>query len=169
MNNDYIEHYGIKGMRWGIRRSKERLARLNSSTGNQNDTEAKTSRGLFRLRRKKNSTKSDVDGSKKTPSESHSEASSELSKRPEPKRYNSIKEVPDAELRAAVERMRLEKSYRELVKELTPAKKKSAGDVVKGVLAESGKKVLSETTTYVMRNAVNAALKTNIAPEKKKK
>lgn len=133
MNNDYIAHYGVLGMRWGVRRTKEQLRRGK--------------------------------GSKKQDSEKPSTEANKL----EPKRYNSIKEVPDAELRAAISRLQMEKQYRDLIRELTPKEKKKASDTVKSILAESGKKVAGEATTYLMRQAVNKALGANLGKDKKKK
>ena len=136
MNNNFVAHHGIKGMRWGVRRTKEQLRRASGKTKDQNDDE------------------------KKSTSESG---------KPEPKHYSSIKEVPDAELRAAISRLQMEKQYRDLIRELTPKEKKKASDTVKSILAESGKKVAGEATTYLMRQAVNKALGANLGSDKKKK
>lgn len=31
--NDFLEHYGVKGMKWGVRRSREQLARARKQRG----------------------------------------------------------------------------------------------------------------------------------------
>lgn len=172
MNNNCIAHHGIKGMRWGVRRTKEQLGRASGKSKNQNDDEKKasSSKGGFFIRRKTASeAKNGEKEKKKTSSDSPSEASRTLSTKPESKRYTSIKEVPDAELRAAVARLQLEKQYRDLIKDLTPKQKKTAMDITKSILAESGRKVAGEATTYLMRQAVNSALKSSFGGDKKKK
>lgn len=168
MNNDYIAHYGVLGMRWGIRRTKDQLRRASGKSKNQNEDEKRSvsSKGGFLVRRK---AASEVKSGEKEEKKTSSEASKTPSTKPEPKRYSSIKEVPDVELRAAVARLQLEKQYRDLMKELTPKQKKTAMDITKSILAESGKKVASEATTYLMRQAVNSALKSNLGGDKKKK
>lgn len=168
MNNDYITHYGVLGMRWGVRRTKEQLRRASGKSKDQNDDDngKSSSKGGFLARRKASSEeKISRKGSKKQDSE---KPSIEANK-PEPKRYNSIKEVPDAELRAAISRLQMEKQYRDLIRELTPKEKKKASDTVKSILAESGKKVVGEATTFLMRQAVNKALGANLGGDKKKK
>ena len=166
MNNDYIAHYGVLGMRWGVRRTKEQLRRTSGKTKDQNDDEKKptSSKGGFFVRRK---AASEEKISRKESKKQKSENSSTESGKP--KHYSSIKEVPDAELRAAISRLQMEKQYRDLIRELTPKEKKKASDTVKSILAESGKKVVGEATTYLMRQAVNKALGSNLGSDKKKK
>lgn len=47
MNNSQLTHYGILGMKWGVRRSKAQLARISGKASRKNWSEdAKTTREL---------------------------------------------------------------------------------------------------------------------------
>lgn len=85
-----LSHHGIKGMKWGVRRSEAELARARGETPK---TTSKTKRtgGIFQKKAKP----------KKPP----------VSAKPKAK---NISEMSDDELRSMVNRLQLEKQYRDL-------------------------------------------------------
>lgn len=116
--DSYLAHYGVKGMKWGVRRS-----RGSSSSGKKNR------RALIQI----NVTK----------------------KEKKQKRSNGIKELSDQELLAKVNRLNLEKRYRDL-----SAPQKSAGKAfVSDVITNSGKEVAKKYVTKGMDAAVEALIK----------
>lgn len=50
-SNDFLAHYGIKGMKWGVRRSREALRR--AATARKEARDPSTPEGAERARRKK--------------------------------------------------------------------------------------------------------------------
>lgn len=88
--SDQLVHYGIKGMRWGIRRTEAQLARARGELPSQQKT-ANKSGGLFSKKKKT------------------------TAKKEEPKKTEKkISEMSDEELRAKINRLQLEKQYRDL-------------------------------------------------------
>lgn len=49
-NSDYIAHHGVKGMRWGVRRSRDQLARARGSRRDSWSDDAKEVRNLKKKR-----------------------------------------------------------------------------------------------------------------------
>ena len=132
MDNDELMHYGVPGMKWGVRRTPAQLGRKKTSS----------SKSLF---------------GKKKPKP---KAKSESSKKETVQKKKSVKEMSDEELNAAISRLQLEQRYKELSPQKVSMGKKiaktilndvvvpAATDVgrqmVKSTLARAGNKTLSE-------------------------
>lgn len=88
--SDQLVHYGIKGMRWGIRRTEAQLARARGELPSQQKAVNKS--GGFFSKKKKTTAKKE-----------------------EPKKtQKKISEMSDEELRVKINRLQLEKQYRDL-------------------------------------------------------
>ena len=132
MDNNELMHYGVPGMKWGVRRTPAQLGRKKTSS----------SKSLF---------------GKKKPKP---KAKSESSKKETAPKKKSVKEMSDEELNAAISRLQLEQRYKELSPQKVSMGKKiaktilndvvvpAATDVgrqmVKSTLARAGNKTLSE-------------------------
>jgi hypothetical protein len=81
-----LYHHGIKGMKWGVRRTPEQLGRMKNTVDNASNIVRNTSKI------------SNSVGNMKT----HKEADKDIS------------EMSDEELKAAVKRMNMEQQYRDL-------------------------------------------------------
>ena len=122
MENE-LYHFGIKGMKWGIRRY-------------QNKDGSLTAAG-----KKRYSDSSSVN--------------------------DGIKDLTDQELRDRINRLNLEKQYRDLT---TPSGQKQVNkgkQFVTSVLETSGKNIATQLVTYGMGAAVNKLFKANIVNPKK--
>ena len=138
MDNNELMHYGVPGMKWGVRRTPAQLGRK------------KTSSSRFLLEKKKSKTKTKAKA--KTKSESSKEETAPKKK--------SVKEMSDDELNAAIRRMQLEQTYASLSPQkvstgkavakrilnniVVPAAEDVGRQMVKTALTRAGNKTLSE-------------------------
>lgn len=166
--DDFLAHYGVKGMRWGVRRSDDDLDGGSSS---------KTSR-FRRARKPSDNADTDGDGEPDTrlsadaerimntlSKESHEMSTREMKEAVE--RANQIKKYKEVfeqdELAGAVDRLRLEKDYRNLKAELYPEQRTAAQKLIAASKAgfEGYKKV-----DDVMGGKLTEALKAKTGLEK---
>lgn len=132
-----LYHHGILGMKWGIRRFQNKDGTL-------------TSAGRKRLKR---NSEDSSDSTKNTKTESGSSTSNSKSSTSTKK---SVKDMSDAELQAAINRLNLETRYSELTKSDSPSKNNSrAKKFITDVLEQSGKNIATQATTYLMGTATN--------------
>lgn len=134
MDNNELMHYGVPGMKWGVRRTPAQLGRK------------KTSSSRFLLGKKKAKAKTKI--------------KSESSKEETAPKKKSVKEMSDDELNAAIRRMQLEQTYvslspkqvsrgkavatRILNNVVVPAAEDVGRQMVKTALTRAGNKTLSE-------------------------
>ena len=158
MDNNYLEHYGILGMKWGVRRTEAQLAR---AQGRVDKLKAKKKEAvrLERAKKKLNAAKQEEQNlksflSKKDKSNKPAKDSSNLKTK-----KKQISELSETELRERITRMELEKRYKDLVSSANPPKSKKGQNFVSGVLENSGKNIATQFTTYVLGKGVNKVFK----------
>ena len=130
MDNNELMHYGVPGMKWGVRRTPARLGRK------------KTSSSRFLLGKKRSKPKAKAETKAKTKSEAPKEETAPKKK--------SVKEMSDEELNAAINRMRLEQTY----VSLSPQKVSTGKKIAKTILND----VVVPAATDVGRQMVKTAL-----------
>ena len=134
MDNDELMHYGVPGMKWGVRRTPAQLGRKKTSS----------SKSIFEKKKPKPKPKAKSESSKKETA-------------PKPK---SVKEMSDDELNSAIRRMQLEQTYASLSPKkvstgkavakrilnniVVPAAEDVGRQMVKTALTRAGNKTLSE-------------------------
>lgn len=84
VGKNFIEHFGVKGMRWGVRRSKAAIAK--ESGGEKGGAKAETNK------KKAPEKKSSSDGNSRSPTK-------------------SVQEMSDKELQSYVNRLNMEQQY----------------------------------------------------------
>lgn len=140
-NPNYLIHYGVLGMKWGVRKSRPR------SSGRVPKTKKTKSFTLFKKRKEKKAKK----------------ASQKAVKEDYNKKKKSVKKMSDEELKEAISRLELEKKYKSLNQEKVSAGRR----VVEDILQSSAKNVGTQLGVYILGTAVNKAAKKEIVNPKK--
>lgn len=183
--SDYLEHYGIKGMKWGVRRTPEQLGYKSSPrhTGKKKKTDKKlkltprqkkaiavgaavTATGLATygaykvgaLDKLKNITKIGDDSIRKDRKVA----------------YRNRRKLTDDELKKRIQRLHLEKEFKKLTEEDLAQGRLT----IKGILSVAGSQTAKTVTAGAMLYAVKLGMTNNfnvkeaadyIAPKPKKK
>lgn len=116
MDNAYLAHHGILGMKWGVRRSESQLARARGHSTNSSDNKNEVSARKTAVKNRRT--------------------------------------MSDAELKKRIERLKLEREFKNLTEDdVAPGKK-----YVSEILATSGKKALTMAAAGAMTYAVKTAM-----------
>lgn len=134
MNNE-LQHYGVKGMRWGVRKVRERVG---SSLAKIRRSRAVDST-IAKLRRKRRGDDPDAG------------STSIKSRKP-----NSVKDMSDEELVNAINRLRLEKTYKDA---LAANGEVSKGKKYMNTILDKTVEGAAEGMKNAMRTAFDAAIK----------
>ena len=143
--SDELCHYGIRGMRWGIRRYQNADGSLTTAGRNRYSTGKHHS--IFTR--------------KKTTSKVKTRLSEEKPKQ------KSVSEMSDAELNAFLNRKRLEQQYYQLM--ATPQKKSAVTkgkEMVGKALENAAQDTLTQIAKYAMAKSVNKMLGDNVVNAK---
>lgn len=202
--DDYLMHHGIKGMKWGVRRTPEQLGHRVSKAGSSlkkkvrsvAGVDARTKRKIARTRRKArvevaklNAERAVANAKAKQEADAKKRGESSTTSSPQSKPGSSTQTtaiskrkgtagLSDDELRYAVSRMNLEKSYAQLIAESTPKTNKQkfnawAKKTAIGVLETQAKAMINQvgnnTTKKLMASFADAAddAKSNTEPKPK--
>lgn len=131
MDDHELIHYGVKGMRWGVRK-----ARPTSGT-------RKKASGTSRLRKMVQKRKR------------QKAAAAKAKAAPQEKKSNPLSSMSDEELRRKLNRLQMEKQYRELTAPQLSAGRKFANEV----LRSSAKNVATKYVTEFATTTIDKALK----------
>lgn len=138
MENNELLHWGIKGMKWGVRRYQNKDGSLTPAGRKRYDDDGDSSEGSG--------------GKGSSPSTSSTSKPKKLS------------EMSDSEINALIERKKLENRYKELFEQpVEKVKKESpfvkAGkEIVGEILKDSAKNIGKQAVTYMLGTGANKLL-----------
>lgn len=138
MDENSLTHYGVLGMKWGVRKKKQ-----SSNTSNR------TSRGEERRVIKEGKKRGMVTTVKKTT------------------KKVKIKDLSDVELQQKIRRLQLEKQYRDLKKDEVSKGRKMAGQIISNVGVKLGTEILYNASGMLINKATKKEL-VNIKKDKDK-
>lgn len=153
MNETTLQHSGVKGMKWGIRRYQNKDGTLTA------------------LGRKREKEMSDKLKASKKENEALKKENETLKKNIQGARPKGVSEMSDAELRERVNRLNMEQQYKQYVSNLYP-ETKSRGErfvnkLVNDVLVPAAVEVGKNTVKNLMTNAVKSALEASAKKDNK--
>lgn len=164
MENE-LTHWGIKGMRWGVRRYQNKDGTLTTAGKKRYAKEMAKLKEEERVAKNQQRTKAKLDKLDEKRREIEAIKSGKPVPKPADKQTHktSIKDMSDEELRSVVTRLQLEQQYRQLRPEQVSAGKRFADKVMKDVVApaatEVGKNVLKDYMTNAIKKASADAAK----------
>lgn len=139
IKNGELYHYGVPGMKWGFRRYQNRDGTLTAAGKKRYDKElekAKAEQKIVKNRErtqakmdKLNAIKADTEARKKTlagKDDGNLEKALKSKANAQKAKKRTVKDLSDEELQAKIDRMQLEKRYKDLMKERMPDKQKSS-------------------------------------------
>lgn len=132
MENNYLEHHGVLGMKWGVRKSRPSSGRTSSAK--------KASSFTFGRTKIKNKAKTRTNSEEAKP------------------KKKSIKDMSDDELKTQINRLELEKRYRDLSKVVNPQPSKKGKDFTMRVLEKIGENTLTNIGTQAANKALGTAI-----------
>lgn len=159
MENELM-HWGVKGMRWGIRRYQNKDGSLTQAGKKRYDKEMGKLKAEEKILKKRQKTQDKLNKleAKRKEVKALREGKT-ISKEPEKKpAKRSIKDLSDDELRAVVNRLTLEQQYERLKPEQVSKGKKFADAVLYKVIAPAA----TEVGKNVIKDALAKAVKTTL-------
>lgn len=166
MENE-LTHWGIKGMRWGIRRYQNRDGTLTTAGKKRYAKEMEKLKQEERVAKNQQRTKAKLDKL----DEKRREIEAIKSGKPVPKptekrpRKTSVHDMSDEELKEVVNRLNLERMYKQLNPEQVSAGKKFANKVMNDVVVPAA----TEVGKNALKDYMSKALKKAAADAEKKK
>ena len=149
---DELYHYGVLGMKWGIRRYRNKDGTLTSAGKKKRKEDSKET----------NNKQSKV-------SNSINKSTQSISSKNNTQKSKSIKDLSDAELKAKIERLNLENRYKELMRSSNPPKSSEGKIFVKNVLKKSGENLLPQILNHYGAKLANNLIGENVIYANNKK
>ena len=148
--NDELYHYGILGMRWGVRRYQKKDGTLTNSGKKRYDKEMERLKAEEKIIKNKNRTQSKLEKL-----ETKRKSVEELKKNSNKPKEKSVKEYSDAELRERVNRLQLEKQYKDLSPKQVSIGKTVVNRIVKNVVVPAAEEMGKQVVKSLMTKEIN--------------
>lgn len=167
MDNNELVHWGVKGMKWGVRRYQNRDGTLTAAGKKRYEKELARLKEEERIVKNKERTKAkldkldakkaDLDERKKALEGDSGQPKKRISAKTDEPKPKSLSEMDDRELEAVVRRMNLEERYNQLNPPTVSKGKKFLRAIGKDVVAPAVKEVSKNTLKNYLENAIKKA------------
>lgn len=163
MENELM-HWGIKGMKWGVRRYQNKDGSLTPAGKKRYDKEMAKLKEEEKIAKNKLKTQAKLNKLDEKRKEVEALKSGKpIAKKTQQSSRPSVKDMSDDELRRTVNRLLMEQQYAKLKPEQVSAGqkfvKKVMNDVVAPAATEVGKNVLKDAMTKAVKNASETSKK----------
>lgn len=166
MDNSYLAHHGIKGMKWGVRRTPEQLGHRKGTSSvtkrvvdDYNKMDEKQFRSKYQTSKKTYAKRYQKynDPYKDAPLAKLGRKLGEQQKAKSAKKTKTdpVKQMSDDELRKRINRIQMEKQYKQLTTKQTSAGQK----FVKDVMANAAKQTATQYASKAMVKGVETLIK----------
>lgn len=167
LDEDYLEHYGVKGMRWGVRRSRSAKAKERREKGEKSKRRTSEEVARDKIKKAKRKAKTEVKIAKiqskkeREINEANSQKTPINSKRPVP-----ASQLTNQQLQDVITRTNLEKQYNAIAEASKP---KSTSEMIRNYAAKKITKAGDQAVDRVIKNIVNTSIDSVLEADKKKK
>lgn len=169
-----LYHHGIKGMKWGIRRTPAQLGHKTSAKKKTSKTDKideitkklnkyssnfESSRKAREERKQaKEVTKQAKEATKQAKAMTKQMTKASKNSKPEKQKKRPLSELTDEELRARINRLEMEKKYKDLIASSNP-KVKTGRDAVNEIISDVGKDLAKQTIKHYGAKGINRLIK----------
>lgn len=171
IKNGELMHWGVPGMKWGIRRYQNKDGTLTEAGKKRYDKEMEKAKAAAKIVKNRERTQAKMDklNALRADTEARKKALDgkddgdlektlkSKAKEQKVKKKKSIKEMTDEELQAKIDRMNLEKKYKDLMKERQPDKQNSSKgkEFVSKVLSRTAEDMAPQVTKHYAAKIIN--------------
>lgn len=162
---EYLMHYGVLGMKWGVRKQRKTASKNRKSVERAASTISKTGTSDIQLKDIGKTFKSYVSNknTKRTLKREVKKAVKAAKAEKKAERRKRTSDLTDEELKKRINRLEMEKQYKTLKQnQLSEGTK-----FVQNILKKSGENIGTQLATYAMGEAVNKLFKAEIVNPKK--